>query len=322
MNPSGPRLASIGLALSLGLLARAAESAVRVELRACAELSESALREHLDLELATLALSHADVHLVLRCEPSVVVVELHRASGATYPVKARVELRDTARAARERLVALSASELVAQAERAHVDLPVLPIPRPVPEPPSRPPASDGARAKRPPVELFGAGNAAWQGRPLAAFWGGSLGTRWGVSDTWAVLFDTRFERGQQSLPLADVRWTTLSGFVGAVANVEVAPLRLSAGLGARAGWLALAATAHRPNQGQSFTAPWAGIAAPLRLALDVGGFVSPFVGIEVGYVVLPVQGQVEDATGSQAQSVLVEQRGVWVTGSVGLALAL
>jgi hypothetical protein len=319
------QLASVGFLLSLGSSAHAAENRLGLELRACGELSEGALREHLELELATLALSGADARLVLRCERSLVVIELYRASGAGYPVSVKVDLRDTAKPARERLVALSASELIAQAERARASPSPDPVrPRVERAVTSASPASDRAPpAERPRIELFLAGNAAWQGRPRATLWGGSLGTRWGVTHTWSVLLDTRFERGQETLPLAEVRWTSLSGFVGAVAHAKAGHLQLSAGLGARAGWLALAASAQRPNEGLGFTAPWAGVAAPLRIALDVGGFVSPLVGLELGYVALPVHGQIEDATGSSgARSALVEQRGAWVSGSVGLALAL
>jgi hypothetical protein len=131
-----------------------------------------------------------------------------------------------------------------------------------------------------------------------------------------VLLDTRFERGQESLPLADVRWTLLSGFVGAGVGHRLGPLGLGAGLGVRAGWLALAATGTAPNEGRSLTAPWAGVAMPLRLSLDAFGVVSPFVAAEAGYVALPVRGNVDDG------SVLVAQRGFWLTGSVGLAVAL
>lgn len=325
MNLRACQLASTGYLLALASSVQAAESRVGLELRACAELSESALREHLDLELTTLALSWSDARLVLRCERSLVVIELYPASGTGYSVEARVDLRDTAKSARERLIALSASELIAQAERVRAKPSPRPAPRPVaPQLAPAPSASHRALAvKRPRIELFVAGNAAWQGRPQTMFWGGSLGTRWGLNETWSVLFDTRFERGQERLPLAEVGWTSLSGFVGAVANTKVAPLQLSAGLGARAGWLALAASAHPPNDGLRFTAPWAGVAAPLRLALDLGGFVSPFVGVELGYVALPVHGQVDDATGSSgSQSALVEQRGAWVSASVGLAFAL
>ncbi len=319
-HPYGVASACLGLLLAAH--ASGAESRVGLELGACPTLSESALREHLDLELATLALSDANARLVLRCEQSLVAIELFRASGISYPVQVRVELRDTAKPARERLVALAATELVAQAERAQsseaAEMSALPAERAEPSAVAHaePAAGLTARERRPRIELFVAGSAALDGSPPAALLGGSLGTRWGVTQTWSVLLDTRLERGEQSVQLADVRWTLLSGFAGAGANASVGPLRLSAGLGLRAGWLALAASVRLPNEGQSFTAPWAGVAVPLRMAFDVGGFVSPFVGGEAGYVLAPVRGEVSDG------SVLVEQRGSWLCGNVGVAVAL
>jgi hypothetical protein len=71
-----------------------------------------------------------------------------------------------------------------------------------------------------------------------------------------------------------------------------------------------------PYEGLSFTAPWAGVAVPVRVAFDLGGFVLPFVGGEAGYVLAPVRGKVTDG------GVLVEQRGPWLSGSVGVAVAL
>lgn len=304
--------------------AQAGESHVALELRACATLSESALREHLELELATLGLARVEVRLSLVCEPNAVAIELIRQTGESYPVQVRVALADTAKAARERLVALAATELIAQAERARDSEPSRAA---APQPPVERERSDVQRPtdrpvvvtapkRRPRIELFVAGNAALDGAPKATLWGGTLGTSWGVTHTWSVLLDTRFERGEESLRLADVRWTLLSGFAGAGVNTSAGPLRLSAGLGVRAGWLALAASTALPNEGHSLTAPWAGVAVPVRVAFDVGGFVSPFLGVEVGYVLAPVRGMVSDG------SVLVEQRGPWLSGSVGVAVAL
>jgi hypothetical protein len=322
VRPPALWLGCCSLVLTAGAHAGASESNVKLELRTCAALSEGALREHLELELATLELSDASGRLLLSCDQSSVVIQLDRASGARYPVQVRVELRDTAKPARERLVALAASELIAQAERAQPSQPPAAASaprRPAPASPSvdRDTTTTATR-RRPPIELFVAGSAALDGMPNAALWGGSLGTRWGLSRTWSVLIDTRFERGQQSLRLAlgEVRWTLLSGFAGAAANVDLGSFRLSAGLGARAGWLALAATTPAPNEGRSFTAPWAGVAIPLRVAIDLGGFVLPFIGAEAGYVLAPVRGKVDDG------SVLVEQRGPWLAGSVGIAVAL
>ncbi len=320
MRRSSPIFGAFALAVSLSVAAHAAASGVEVELRDCPGLSEAALREHLDLELATLELASVDARLVLRCDQTSVAVELYRASGASYPVQARVELRDTAKAARERLVALAASELVAQAERARVSAAARPLTALESRSDRAQPAPERAVGRaatqaRPRIELFVAGNAAFSGQPRAALWGGSLGTRWGLTRSWSVLFDTRFERGQESLQRTDVRWTSLSGFAGADLSANGGPLRFSAGLGARAGWLALAASTPLPNEGRSLTAPWVGVALPVRLAFDVGSFVAPFVGVELGYVVVPVRG-LDDGR------VLIAQRGPWLSGSVGVAVAL
>jgi hypothetical protein len=301
----------------------ASESQVALELHDCDALSESALREHLELELTTLGLGLTEARLVLRCEPSSVSIELYQSTGARYAVAVRVELGDTAKPARERLVALAATELMAQAERAHAGQPsgaARPAPPHAAAPVDAAPAGhDVAPAKtkpRPRIELFVAGHAALEGAPRAALWGGSLGTRWGLSRTWSVLVDTRFERGEASVSLADVRWTVLTGFVGASANTQAGALGFAAGLGVRAGWLALDARARAPNEGVGFTAPWAGVAAPLRLAFEAGGFVLPFIGAEVGYVLAPVRGRVRYG------EVLIEQRGPWFSGSVGVAVVL
>lgn len=304
--------------------ASATESRVALELHECDALSETALREHLELELATLGLSLTQARLVLRCEPSSVAIELYQSSGERYAVAVRVELRDTARAARERLVALAATELLAQAERAAAAQQAS-VARPAakaraqPAPEATPSERDALAAKpkpRPRIELFVAGHAALDGAPKAALWGGSLGTRWGLSRSWSVLVDTRFERGEERVSLADVRWTVLSGFAGAAANTQAGAWGLAAGLGVRAGWLALDADARAPNEGVGFTAPWAGVAAPLRFAFEAGGFVVPFIGGEIGYVLAPVRGRVRDG------EVLVEQRGPWFSGSVGVAVVL
>lgn len=298
-----------------------AVSKLGLELDACAELSEHALREHLELELATLGLADTAAQLQLRCHETSVTIELRRdAAAPSYPIEVRVELRDTAKAARERLVALAASELIAQAERAQQ-----PSPRPAPAVAAQP-KPDGApsnvdhpprsRNERASVALLLAGTVARHGDPKATLWGGSLGVSWSLSQTWSLLLETHLERGQQSLDSADVRWTSFSGFLGGGASTSLGPLRLFAGLGARAGWLALAATAPAPDEGQSLTAPWAGVAAPLRAAFDLGGAVAPYLGAEAGYVLLPVRGTLDDG------SALTQQRGPWLGASLGALVRL
>lgn len=304
--------------------ARAAGDSVELSLVGCADISESALREHLAIELKTLGLESVVARFSLRCEGDTASIELRDRLGARYPIASRVELRETARGARERLLALAASELLAQVERAEHEAArerASTAPAPEPSPPPAPardaaPATAKQKAARRHVELSLAGTGMTSGQPHALLWGGVLGARWGVRRGWSVVLDTQLARGRESLPLTDVRWTTLCGFAGGALGTELGPLRVSAALGVRAGWLTLAAEANAPNTGQSMTAPWAGAALPLRVAFDTGAALSPFVAAEAGYVTLPVRGRIKDGP------LLVEQRGPWLGGSVGLAVEL
>jgi hypothetical protein len=304
--------------------ARAAGDSVELTLLGCTDVSESALREHLAIELKTLGLEHVAAHFSLHCEGGTASIELSDRSGARYPIASRVELRETARGARERLLALAASELLAQAERvehepARERASIPPAPPSSASPaPARDSAPGSAKRKEAPrhVELSLAGSGMTSGQPHALLWGGVLGARWGVRRGYSVVLDTQLARGRESLPLSDVRWTMLCGFAGGALGTELGPLRVSAALGVRAGWLTLVAEAQAPNSGRSMTAPWAGAALPLRVAFATGAALSPFVAAEAGYVTLPVRGRVQDGP------LLVEQRGPWLGGSVGLAVEL
>jgi hypothetical protein len=302
----------------------AAAAELRLELHDCAGLSPAALREYLELELATLNLRHVAAQLAIRCQGGAVTIALTRASGSRFPVEVRVDLRDTARTARERLIALAATELLAQAERARsaesahrqqpADTAALAVPPPVQ-------VRDDGRATSSPAgrrtnELFVAGSLSLEGAPQTALWGGSLGAVLSLRRNWSLLLDTRFERGQTRTDLATVRWSSLSGFAGPSVRTELGLLRPMCGLGVRAGWLALSADARAPHEGRSLTAPWLGLALPLRLGAELAAGVVPFLGAEAGYVLLPVRGKVNDG------SALTEHRGLWLAGTVGVSVRL
>jgi hypothetical protein len=300
-------------ALLVAAVAVSARAEVGLALDGCDPLSEGALREHLTLELRTLGLERATSSLQLRCDGALVTVELTQSSGEPYPVKVRVELGETARGERERLVALAVTELISQAERppraARETVVRPPLERIPPPAPAARPAPERA------VELFVAASGGVAGSEQTRVWGGALGARLGF-ERWALLLDTRFEGGDQSLVLANVRWSSLSGFLGATVAARSRYHELSAGLGVRAGWLSLAGRAEPPHLGSSMTAPWAGVALPVRAALLAGSRARPFVGLEGGYVLLPVSGLVDDGT------VLLSQRGLWLTASVGVGVCL
>lgn len=314
------------LACGVGLAspAPAAAADLRLELHDCASLSLVALREYLELELATLDLRHVAAQLVIRCQAGVVTIALTRASGSRFPIEVRVDLRDTARPARERLIALAATELLAQAERARAaeaaqrqqptDTTPAGVAQPVParDSGSATPPHAGGRTS----ELFVAGSLSLDGAPRTALWGGSLGAMLGLRRNWSLLLDTRFERGQTRGDLATVRWSSLSGFAGPTVRTELGLLRPMCALGVRAGWLALSADARAPHEGRSLTAPWVGLAMPVRLGVELAAGIVPFMGAEAGYVLLPVKGKVNDG------SSLTEHRGLWLAGTIGVAVQL
>lgn len=308
MKPGASRYAFL-----VATIALSARAEVGLALDRCDALSHGALREHLMLELRTLGLEEATSSLRLRCDRALVSIELIQSSGERYPVKVRVELAEAARGERERLVALAASELIAQAERNPPAAREKPVVRPPLEREHAPASARPAPARA--HELFVAASGGVAGSEQTRVWGGALGARLGL-ERWSLLLDTRFERGEQSLALADVRWSSLSGFVGAAVAARYPYHEISAGLGVRGGWLALAGSAEPPHVGSSMTAPWAGVALPLRAALLTGSRARPFIGLEGGYVLVPVRGRVDDG------SLLLSQRGFWLTASVGLGVSL
>jgi hypothetical protein len=310
----------VGLTLLATFTARiaSAQSLPEVTLEGCDAFSLEALRKHLSLELSTLGLSGALPKITLTCSGSAVLIAVGAEPGHDYPSPSRVELADTAPGARERLVALAATELLAQVERRPAPTVPQPSKPPAPLPERKTGAGTEARGHAGPrrFELSVAGTTATFGSPRAMLWGAALGSRIPFGARWSLWLDGRFERGENALSLAEVRWSSGSAFVGLGGTVRAGPLQLSSGLGARAGWLSLSATAAAPNRGQSLTAPWMGVALPLCAAIALEGAVEPFVGAEAGYVTLPVRGMVSDGAS------LVEHRGAWLSASLGMALRL
>ncbi len=315
-SPIFPRALGLWLLL-MAPSARAAASDVRLAVTDCPMLSASALRELVDIELATLELSHATGTLEVRCVEQSAAISLDR-SGETYPVRVHVDLRDGGRGARERLVALAATELLAQAERAHDAQPQAPESSNSPAPPTSASATERAVVHAEPAnserrpQLYAAATLSFTGKPNTALWGGGIGASLGLSRHWALELGTRFERGRAELEAASVRWSMLSGFVGPAYRIRGDQIELSAALGVRGGWLAFDADAPAPDEGRSLTAPWAGLALPVRVSGRFTGRVLPYLGAEGGYVLAPVEGSMDDG------SVLIAQRGPWLSLSLGV----
>jgi hypothetical protein len=286
-----------------------------IELGGCAALSEPRLRELVELELSTLRVSPGVSVLHVRCDADSAVIRLRRASGDWFPIEVRVELRETAEGARSRLVALAATELLAGAARSA---------EPGPSAAARTPDAPAAHEEREReprrrgspehAALHATATIGVMGAPATTLMGGSLGAGLRLSHTWSLLLDAGYTRGVAHTAVADVRWSSWSGFAGPLATLRVGPWLLGAALGLRGGWLSLRANAARPDEGRSLAAPWLGVGVPLRVQLELIGPLCGLLSLEGGYVLSPVRGN--DDLGRAISS----HRGVWATVGAGAAL--
>jgi hypothetical protein len=314
---SGAAFALGGWLLLLPPSALGASADMTLVLEGCSAFSEPELRELVLLELATLGLPARAFTLSVRCDADFASIRLEVTSDSRFPVEARVDLRKTAEGARARLVALAATELLAQTEQRIAETPATPTrdaagpqaPRDSSPTPSTPTAPTQAT---PHSQIYAAGTLGVMGDPATKLVGGSLGAALGRH--FAVLLDVGFAGGSVRTTLAEVRWSSWTAYAGPLLRGRVGDLALGAGLGLRVGWLALDARAAAPNEGRDFSAPWAGAALPLRVEAELSPAVVPFLALEGGYVLSPVRGNVDDG------GALAAQRGAWLTASAGLGV--
>jgi hypothetical protein len=281
----------------------------------CSAFSEPELRELVVLELATLALPARVFTLSVRCDAAFATIRIGDPSDSRFPVEARVDLSKTAEGARARLVALAATELLAQAGQRVAEAPAPPTPSAEPRAERDAPAPTAATARShatPRSQIYAAGTLGVMGDPATKLVGGALGAALGRHV--AALIDVGFAGGSVRTSLADVRWSSWTAYAGPLVRGRVGELALGAGLGVRVGWLSLDARAAAPNEGRELGAPWAGVAVPVRVEAELSSAILPFLALEGGYVLSPVRGTIDDGRA------LAEQRGAWLMASAGLGV--
>ncbi len=300
--------------------ASAQQTSVELDTSACPLLDGDSLEQLIALELETLALTASSARLSISCDSHVATLILRDAGGRVFPVQVRVELGGTRHGARERLVALSVTELMAQAERAGWETAQPSEPSPSApaakreldvESPRSASGASAAKTSRP--ELFAGVSGSLMGKPSTVLLGGGLGAHLPLSEPWGLMMDVRLERGVTATALADVDWTLLSGSLALFLETRSGAWRFGAGAGLRAARLLLSARAEPPDAGQQLSGVWLGAALPLRAAFELSGHVALSAGLESGYVIVPLRGTVDDGT------MLVEARGPWATMTLGAA---
>lgn len=292
----------------------------------CPELDERALRELVELELRTLSVSDSRVHVEIACSNDVAAVSLTDADGHLYPIASRVDFSRAERGARERLVALAATELVAQAEHMARAKPA--APEKAEGPPAAAvasggahpgpatadvPAARGGRDEGPRMEIALVAVGTVLGTPTTLLGGGALVARVGLVGPWVAVFDVRVDRGTTDTTTAQVVWTMLGGSAALLFERRVGIVRLGAGAGMRAARLGLEANAHTPDTGHTVSGAWFGPIIPARASFALATPVALVATLEAGYVTLPVRGT------DDAGALLVEADGPFASLGVGIA---
>lgn len=287
---------------------------INVSLDGCPDLDEAALLKVLNIEIRTLAIA-SDFRLVIHCEGPLAIIRLESNQRVEFPVEVRVDTSSTAVTARARLIALAASELAAQAERAAERHPA--SEPATPKPPRakarvRPAPERARRALRP----FGDLSVRRVGSQGAWLWGAAIGAEVRAFGPLALSIDGWFERGRTAHSLASVDWSALSGSLAVVFRGGSGPVHWTAGCGLLAGRLVLSATATSPGEGRTLSGPWLGPLLELRTIAAIGRGPELFAGVDAGFVTLPMRGTVDRGP------VLVKADGPWIGATIGAAYAL
>ena len=298
------RLALLAFALSASGTARAKSA---IELDGCDPLDRELLVELFELELRTLKLDQSHFELVVSCEGESATIRVLQAVTGATPARTSVDLSRTAPEARERLVALAASELLAQAERERRE--EAPAPQAEPAPPPRPPLFVALPRPKPLPALLVGASATRMGDPRTVLWGALLGMQAPLPGPLSLGVDTRYAWGTTETPLASVDWTLLSAAIELAVEGLADPFTITLGPSLRGGWVALEAQAESPARGDRVTGPWLAGAGVLRFAPQLERHVLLFAGLEVGCVLVPVRGTVDDGP------TLVSADGCFVGGS-------
>lgn len=330
--------------LGLGSVAVAAPppavgpSGVALVQKDCPELDEHALRELFELELRTLSVTDSRVRVEIACSNDVAVVSLTDAEGSPYPIASRVDFSKAGAGARERLIALAATELVAQAEhasrsnaaekaertereqeqererqRAQAAATAAAEPgRAEPSPKDAAPAANG-HDEEPRTELSLLAVGTVTGTPTTFLGGGALGVRVRIVGPWAAVFDVRLDGGATDTVPARVVWTMLGGSAAFLFEQRLGVAHLGVGAGVRVAHLTLDASAPVPDSGRTVSGVWLGPILPVRARFLLAPPIALLVTLEGGYVTLPVRGVVEGG------EPIVEADGPFISLGVGVA---
>lgn len=299
----------------------------------CSPLTQSHVRRQLAIEL------HADVTDAERAVPGVTAVTIAcREDEATITVEdaltqkslnRQVDLRNTATKARDRFLALAATELVTASWLELEAEPVAVTPPPARTPQTLAQAAEArsvveARVPRVvrPRERAGlrvGGFGRWVPVTAQLTWGAGLGFARELSPRWALRLSVAAETGSQTLDVGDGDTQALTAALEAVARSRwSSPWVGRASAGFRAGLARLEGRSFdSATQGSSAVGAIAGPVATAALARTLGSAFELELAAEVGYAVKDLVG-----TSPRDEARRTGFRGPWLTLGLGVAWSL
>ena len=317
------RLLLLAAVLSFGMGSQARADGVRVDTQVdpCVPLDRERFVYLLGIELGAAPAAGAAVTLTLRCSDSLILVAAQDAT--TRKVVSRsVDITSVVPSERERLMALTASELVL------ASLPeVEPYPEPPPPPPPPPPPIP-PREQSPPTRLGADVTAATFLSAMAPIFGLSLHLTRPFSQAWDWNLGLQLGRGSLDSTLEGttqhvaVSATTaaLSWAVRYTQTLDV--VDLWAGLAGVVGLAYLKGSPIGRLESTPAVGPWAGPALQLAAAFRAGSRARILLQVEAGLLLIGSRAIVSAPNASMKEPVVLQLRGGWLGANVGFDYAL
>jgi hypothetical protein len=207
-----------------------------------------------------------------------------------------------------RLLALAASELLADSGSV--------TPEQVVEPePEAAPATVGSPPPRR-VGVFAKAAGLSVGTPRGMLWGGGLGLEYEWSENYATSIEFSGASGSVPTELAKVTELGAHAAVSSHVGATLGDLRLGIGPGVLLGWFKLSADPIVPRaEGGDVDGVWGGVHMSGRARLSIGARLYVRVDAQAGLVTLPLRGVTD---GGQS---VVDIDGAWLAGGLGAGLS-
>jgi hypothetical protein len=313
-------LCALVLLVTDAALAQDAPRAVVLRVPDCLEVSGSAVKELVALELAPRmqmidASAEPALTAAVQCEESTAVLTVEDPARAT-PLRVELDLAAAASLARPRLLALTLAELITTSQLEQPVPAAEPAPVAQPEAAQAEPDDDGLARAAPPLQLWVSPSLSIAGAPVLPLLGGEVGLSYALGPVLLAL-EGQARFAQNDRAASDISLRALSAGFAVMPLLIDRGAQLALGAGARVGHVSVTATSHDPRTtGDSLSGIWLGPMAAASLHLPFVDAVALRFALEAGYFARPTIGR--DQLGAERFAL----RGPWLSLGAGIALGL